>query len=84
MPLVEVPQINLIDFDVYGRSSNTGGALIHKDDFAISNAIIFFLTSAKGDYLYSPNKGGVLSQLLFCKTELLFGCLFSLRITELK
>ena len=82
MPLVEVPQINLIDFDVYGRSSNTGGALIHKDDFAISNAIIFFLTSAKGDYLYSPNKGGVLSQLLFKQLDESYASFYGNQISD--
>lgn len=65
MPTTEIQQINLIDFDVYGRPSVNGGALLHKNDFAISNAIVFFLTSAKGDFLYDPNKGGILSELLF-------------------
>lgn len=45
--VTEVSQINLIDFDVYGRSSNVGGALIHQNDFAISNAIIFFSLQVK-------------------------------------
>lgn len=63
--ITEVSQVNLIDFDVYGRSSNTGGALIHQNDFAISNAIIFYLTSGKGDYLYNPTAGGILQSLLF-------------------
>lgn len=63
--ITELSQVNLVDFDVYGRSSNIGGALIHENDFAISNAIIFFLTSAKGDYLYNPTEGGILQQLLF-------------------
>lgn len=63
--ITELSQVNLIDFDVYGRSSNTGGALIHENDFAISNAIIFFLTSAKGDYLYNPTEGGILQSLLY-------------------
>lgn len=63
--ITELSQVNIIDFDVYGRSSNIGGALIHQNDFAISNAIIFFLTSAKGDYLYNPTEGGILQSLLY-------------------
>lgn len=82
MPLVEVEQINLIDFDVYGRSSNTGGGLIHKGDFAISNAIIFFLTSAKGDYLYNPSKAGVLNQLLFKHLDESYASFYGSQISE--
>jgi len=55
----------IVDLDVYGRNSTSGGALVHSDDYAISNAIIFFLTSSKGDYLYRPDLGGVLEGLLF-------------------
>jgi hypothetical protein len=61
----EIKQKILIDLDVYGRTSSSGGALIHSNDFAISNAIIFFLTSKRGDYLYRSSLGGVLDKLLF-------------------
>lgn len=55
----------IVDLDVYGRNSSTGGALVHENDFAISNAIVFFLTTRKGDYLYNSDLGGVLDKLLF-------------------
>jgi len=55
----------IIDLDVYGRNSTSGGALVHSDDYAISNSIIFFLTSSRGDYLYRPELGGILDNLLF-------------------
>lgn len=58
-------QRSLIDLDVYGRSANNGGALVHTDDFAVSNAIVFFLTAKRGSYLYNPNFGGVLERLNF-------------------
>lgn len=61
----ETNKISLVDLDVYGRTSNAGGALVHQDDFAISNAIIFFLTTKRGDYLYRPSLGGLLDRLLF-------------------
>lgn len=61
----EVQQISYFDFDVYGRSSSSGGALIHTNDLALSNAIVFFLTLKKGTYLYNENLGGVLDVILF-------------------
>lgn len=57
--------IDLVDFDVYGRSKSNGQALVHKNDFALSNGIIFFLNTLKGEYLYRPGLGGSLQQLLF-------------------
>lgn len=61
----DIQKQTLIDIDVYGRDSITGGALIHEDDFALSNGIIFFLTSSQGDYLYRPDLGGILEGMLF-------------------
>lgn len=63
--MADINQLNIIDLDVYGRNSQSGGALVHSDDFAISNAIVFYLTSAKGDYLYRSDLGGDLKALLF-------------------
>ena len=60
-----ISQVSYIDFDVYGRAASQGGALLHKDDYAISNSIVFYLTSKKGSFLYQPNEGGVLDSLLF-------------------
>jgi hypothetical protein len=36
-------QISYKDLDVYGRSANEGGALVHSDDYAISNSITYLL-----------------------------------------
>lgn len=63
--MADINQLSIVDLDVYGRSSQSGGGLIHKNDFAISNAIIFYLTTNKGDYLYRSDLGGILSELLF-------------------
>ena len=58
-------QISYKDLDVYGRSANEGGALVHSNDYAISNSIVFYLTSRKGSYLYRPTEGGILDEILF-------------------
>lgn len=63
--MADINQKSIIDLDVYGRSSNTGGALVHANDIAISNAIVFFLTASKGDYLYQPTQAGVMDEMLF-------------------
>lgn len=60
-----ISQVSYVDFDVYGRAASQGGALLHKDDYAISNSIVFYLTSKKGNFLYQPSEGGILDSLLF-------------------
>lgn len=60
-----ISQVSYVDFDVYGRAASQGGALLHKDDYAISNSIVFYLTSKRGSFLYQPSEGGVLDSLLF-------------------
>lgn len=57
--------INLIDLDVYGRNSSGGKAQVHYNDQAISNAIVFYLTTNKGDFLYEPGKGSIFKEILF-------------------
>lgn len=57
--------IHIIDLDIYGRNSTLGGGLLHTDDYAISNAIIFSLTADKGDFLYDIESGGILNEMLF-------------------
>ena len=61
----EIKKQTIVDLDVYGRNSILGGALVHEDDFAISNSIIFYLTTSEGDYLFRPELGGVLESMLF-------------------
>jgi phage baseplate assembly protein W len=61
----QINNLSLIDFDYYGRSSTSGGPLIHQNDFAISNSMAFYLTLRKGSYLYNPTYGGLLEGLLF-------------------
>lgn len=75
-----INQISYVDLDVYGRSASQGGALLHKDDYAISNSIVFYLTSKKDSYLYKPNEGGLLDSLLF---KLMDEQLFSLYTTKI-
>jgi len=60
-----ISQVSLADLDVYGRSSPQGGALVHYNDMAISNSIVFYLTSKRGSYLYKTSDGGLLDDLLF-------------------
>ena len=61
----QLSNISIVDFDFYGRSATNGGPLFHRNDYAISNSIAFFLTLRRGSYLYNPNIGGVLEGLLF-------------------
>jgi hypothetical protein len=58
-------QRSLEDLDVYGRTYIDGGPLVHYDDYAISNAMVNWAVSKKGDYLYNPPKGGPLTFLVF-------------------
>ena len=51
-----ISQVSYVDFDVYGRPASQGGALLHKDDYAISNSIVFYLTSKRGSFLYQLNE----------------------------
>lgn len=61
----EVNQSSILDLDVYGRNATNGGALVHMNDIAVSNAIVFFLTASKGDYLYKPQDAGIMDEMLF-------------------
>jgi hypothetical protein len=61
----QLSNLSIVDFDFYGRSATNGGPLFHRNDYAISNSIAFFLTLRRGSYLYNPNIGGVLEGLLF-------------------
>lgn len=54
-----------IDIDIYGRTNDSGSPVVHTGDDAVINAIVAWLTSKKGDYLYRPNLGGVLDSLMF-------------------
>lgn len=51
------------DLDVYGRADSNGQVTAHKDNFALANAIIVFLTTVQGDFLLDPSKGGILTRL---------------------
>lgn len=53
------------DVDIYGRETVDGEAIVHIDDFALSNALVFWATSKRGDFLYQPNEGGPLDFLKF-------------------
>lgn len=49
----------LVDLDVWGRPGSVEGAL------AVSNAILLYIGSANGDYLYDPTSAGEVSSKLF-------------------
>lgn len=53
------------DLDIYGRTDAQGGILVHEQDKAIANALVAFLTSRGGDYIYQPSVGGVLDAIPF-------------------
>jgi len=55
----------LEDIDIYSRRDNSGKPLVVRGDKALSNAIIFYLTSRRGDYLRNPGDSGVLVTLDF-------------------
>jgi hypothetical protein len=56
-------QLQYEDLDVYGRIDFNGQITVHKNNFALANAIIIFLTTVQGDFLLNPSKGGVLARL---------------------
>jgi len=53
------------DLDVYGNELASGEPVYYTGDSAVSNSIIAFVTSKKGDYINNPGVGGVLNYLLF-------------------
>lgn len=53
------------DIDVYGREDSTQAVFEYTDDLAVSNALICWLTSKIGDYIYQPQLGGILDRTLF-------------------
>lgn len=56
---------SLADIDVYGRTTTDGTPKIQQGDNAISNALILYLTSRKGDFVNQPTFGGPLEFMLF-------------------
>jgi len=55
----------LTDIDVYSRLDKEKKLTQHLQDDAISNAMIFFLSTVQGDFLFEPQRGGILKKLLF-------------------
>lgn len=60
-----VDRIKYADIDLYGREDASGAIREYADDLAVSNAMVNWLTSKIGDYIYDPLLGGVLDQSLF-------------------
>lgn len=60
-----VDRIKYSDIDLYGREDAAGAIREYTDDLAVSNALVNWLTSKIGDYIYEPMLGGVLDQSLF-------------------
>jgi phage baseplate assembly protein W len=56
---------SLADIDVYGRTTTDGSPKIQKGDNAISNALVLYLTSRRGDFVNQPDFGGPLEFMLF-------------------
>lgn len=59
------PQVKLQDLDIFARSDANGGLRVLEEDLAISNALVAWLSSKAGDYIYRPDLGGVLEIPLF-------------------
>ncbi len=57
--------MSVIDVDIYGREKLDGSPVTYEDDDAISNSLVYFLTSQKGDYISDPDRGGILYYLLY-------------------
>jgi hypothetical protein len=55
----------IVDLDIYGRVNTDGSPVTHTGDMAISNALVAYLTSRKGDYINDPNFGGPMEFLMF-------------------
>lgn len=55
----------IVDVDLYGRQDTSGGPTSYQDDEAIRNAMLLWLSSSRGDFLYRPREGGPLTMLLF-------------------
>jgi hypothetical protein len=53
------------DIDIYGREQRPGNALEYYNADAVKNALIFFLTSGKGDYIRNPSAGGLVDWSTF-------------------
>lgn len=57
----------LEDIDIYGREDNNGSVIVHYGDDALKNAITFWMTSRKGDFVNEPEEGGPIDALAFKK-----------------
>jgi hypothetical protein len=55
----------IVDLDIYGRVNTDGSPVTHTGDTAISNSLVAYLTSRKGDYINDPNFGGPMEFLMF-------------------
>jgi hypothetical protein len=55
----------LQDIDIYGREINTGAPKEHFEQEAVKNALTLWLTSKKGEFLYQPELGGILTPSIF-------------------
>lgn len=53
------------DISIYGYEESPGTALDLRNEDAVKNALVLWITSSKGDFLYSPESGGILKDLLF-------------------
>ena len=45
----------IIDLDIYGNDRTDGNPIVHYNEDAVKNALILWLTSKKGDFLWGKN-----------------------------
>ena len=62
---------NILDIDLYNRKDILGETLVHLYANAVNNAIMLFLVSKKGSYIYKNNFGSPLDILEFKNLDLL-------------
>jgi len=63
MALSNTQQIK--DFDIYDTQLPGGKPYVLYNDEALSNMLIFWITSSKGDYVRNPELGGIFQELLY-------------------
>jgi len=71
------------DIDIYDRKNNLGESLTYKDATAVNNAVLAYLVTKKGSYLYRPTFGSPLDILEFKNLDILQISNYSGRIAQI-
>lgn len=72
----------IFDVDIYGKKNYVGETLTFKDANAVNNAIMAYLVTKKGNYLYRPTYGSPLDILEFKNLDLLQFSNYGQRIAQ--